>query len=655
MVAALLAVLLCAAPAVALAAPGDPGEPPATTTPSAAPRTEDAPAPSTPGDTDTDPGNLRIGLDYLGASPTLDLPGLNYTFALTLAVPDGTRPTALFGRVSLPAYLSGGAIDVLQGERVLSRTQIGNEPGAEVRLPLTGVVVDDSTHSVTFALRSYLRTTGFCEFDPADTFRLTSASLSFAGTPAAPTTVSDFLPPVLTQISLYVPADPTANEGAAAVSLATSIVNQYQSAPIGVATRALPRNSLTPPVDRDPTHRQIVIAENLTGGITLSDGGRYLVLGGSELHTEAAFLASAMSRLAMSSAAIPGPEKSAPQLARDVATLADIGVGDQHVTTIGWPTLAIGIDQARIGRPVHNIRVQLQGTYTPPPTGTGGRVVVRAGETVIDSWPVEAAGTFDRWVDVPNELVGRYTELRVTVERGDTRTACGDGYRSSLSLSSGGLLQTEPADPPIPPGFGSLPQSVMPRTQLAWTRGDFSDVNRGVILMTGLQRLSATPLGVDLVAMDQLNNKLPAVLIAADGTGLPALPLPVTGDDKGRIEVNIDGHAEVTNLPSVPFGSLQVLRDNNRTVLVATSTRSPALLDDALTWLNSDARRWAAMHGVAMIQAAKAPPVFIDGPKVTVSSASTISVGGWIGIVIATLAAVAAALFLLRLRHRRRQ
>ncbi|UAK40827.1 hypothetical protein K8O93_21915 [Gordonia bronchialis] len=41
----------------------------------------------------------------------------------------------------------------------------------------------------------------------------------------------------------------------------------------------------------------------------------------------------------------------------------------------------------------------------------------------------------------------------------------------------------------------------MPRTRLAWTRGDVADVTRAVAIITGLQRMSSVALGVDVVSM----------------------------------------------------------------------------------------------------------------------------------------------------------
>ncbi len=426
-----------------------------------------------------------------------------------------------------------------------------------------------------------------------------------------------------------------------------------------IETRALARAAtMIPPSTAGPLDRQIVIAENLPTGLTLADGGRYLTLGGDQLESEADFLTSNLAPLAVTSKAIPGNPLPAPQLARDVATLADLGVRDHVVSTVGWPSISVGIDQTRIGRPVHDVRVQLIGTYTPPPVGSGGQVVVRSGDTILDSWPIESSGTFDRWVQIPNEVLHRFTALTVTVERGDTRAACGDAYRSTLSLSSAGLVDTPETNPPLPANFNSLPQALMPRTQLAWTRGDIADVSRGMTLMTGMQRLSAAPLGVDLVAMSNVDLRRPAVLISADGAGPPALALPVSGSTTaGGLDVaGVDAQPAVTNEPLGPIGSLQVVAGDadSATTLVATSTAAPGLLDAALNWLNADPARWNSLRGSAMLMAKDAAPVFFTSPPATAASTgrstgATIGVGVGLVVVLGLL-----GLAFWWLRHRRR-
>lgn len=608
---------------------------------------DDAGAPTTGG------AGLSIGLDYLGAGATVTLPGQDYAYPLTVSVPPGTAPTVLRGTVALPPWVTGGTVDVRQGERLISRTAVPTAPNAAIALPLTGLRVDERTNSANLTLQSYLRTDGFCQFDPAQAFRFTDTRIEFAGRPAGVRTVGDFLPPVLTKLTLYVPSDPREAEGAAAVDVAAAVVARYQNVPVQIVTRSLPRTALRPPVATSPFERQIVIAEDLTAGLAVVDD-RYLTLGGPDLSRTAAFLTSDLSSLAMAAAAVPGPGVAAPQLPRAVTTLADLDVTDQQVTTTGWPSLSIGIDQTRIGRPVKDVRIQLRGTYTPPPSGSGGRVVVRAGDTVVDSWPTEAHGGFDTWVTLP-DAVNRFTDVTVTVERGDSGTLCGDAHRTSLSLSADGLVESTPADPPVPPGFGSLPQTLLPRTQLAWTTGDLADIRRAVQIVTGLQRMSATPLGIDTVAVSALNPKLPAVLIAADGEGLGDLPLPVKRTGQGEITVNyVGGGPAVTNIPQVPFGSLQVVRQNDRTVLVATSTGAPELLDTALTWLDDDQNRWSALDGTALLQTADQQPVLAVPPTIAHEADRGLSTGAWIGIGAAVaVAALVSSALILRRRGRR--
>ncbi|MFZ2510410.1 MAG: hypothetical protein WAW85_04890 [Gordonia sp. (in: high G+C Gram-positive bacteria)] len=605
-----------------------------------------APAAEGPLATSQDTGGFRLNLAQVGATRTLTLPGQNTDLPLVLAVPAGTTPVSIIGDASLPAYVTGGDIDVLQGDRLISRTAIEGRGRAPITLPLNGIQVDDTTASVELTLRTHLRTDGYCNFDPLDGLRLTSAEATFTGTPTAPRSVSDFLPAALTKVTFYIPSDPSSAEGAAAVRLGTSIVAHYGSAaPAQIETRALARDAtMAPPPAADPLERQVVIAGNLPGGLTLAPGGRYLTLGGDQLENEAEFLSSNIAPLAMASKAIPGNPLPAPQLAREVADLADLGVGDQYVSTVGWPSVSFGIDQTRIGRPVHDVRVQLIGTYTPPPSGSGGRVVVRSGDTVLDSWPAEGSGTFDRWVQIPDDVLHRFTAVTLTVERGDTRMNCGDAYRSSLSLSSAGLIESSAVSSAVPPGFDSLPQALMPRTQLAWTQGDVADVSRAMMLMTGLQRLSVAPLGVDLVAMADVDRLRPAVLIAANGTGLPELTLPVTSQDASAIDVaGVDGQPAVINEPTTPFGSLQVASavSGSATTLVATSTGAPELLDSALRWLSADPERWNALRGSAMLMSKDLPPVFFVSPAVP-EPAHTLSTGGRIGIGIGIVAAIGA-------------
>ncbi|WP_238422279.1 hypothetical protein [Gordonia sp. 'Campus'] len=595
-----------------------------------------------------------LSLRDLGSSTTISFPGQQGEVSLALAVPPNLTPTELRGIAQYPAFVTGGTVDVLQEGRLISRTPINTAVNSPIVLPLRGVRVE--RNAADLVLRTYLRTAGTCLFDPDSGFRIENATVSYGGREAAPNSVAEFLPPVLRKLTIYVPDDVRPAEGAAAVSLATAVVANYGSATVEIETASLPRGT-TPTEPIEPLERQVVINSDLDEGLSLAPGAGWPVLrlggGADQLPSQVGFLTSNLSSIAISSAAVAGAPFDAPQLAPVVNTLADLGVGDQQVTATGWPSISFGIDQARLGRPSKNVRIQVKGAYTP----MGGQIAVAIGPRVIASWPADGSGSYDHWVDIPQDLLTRYTELTVTYNHAGVREQCGDGTRTSLSLDSSGEVRSEPADPPTPAGFASLPQALMPNTAVAWTTGSVADVRRAVSLMTGLQRLSAVRLGVEVMPVeDAMASGGPAVIIAADGRGAPDVDLPVTADG-GTVSVrNDDGQrSEVVITPTLRFGSLQVARDDGRTVLVATSTDDPADLDAVLTWLEADPDRWPSLNGDALLQVSGEEPVEVlaDEQQVAPESSSG-SVWTVVAVVAAGVIVVAALVATVVVQRRRR-
>ncbi|MFW0785937.1 hypothetical protein AAFP35_15595 [Gordonia sp. CPCC 206044] len=604
-----------------------------------------------------------LSLRDIGASPTITFPGQQGEVSLSVPVPPDLSPSVLRGTTQLPSFATGGNVDVLQGDRLISRTPINPSPNAPIELPLRGVEVSENAADLT--LRAYLRVEGICQFDPETSFRINNATITYTGREAIPTTVAEFLPPVLRGLTIYVPDDVQQAEGASAVNLATAVVAHYGTAPVPIRTVALPRGAMTPPSVPGPLERQIVINSDAPPGVSVqrSRGSSYLVIGGSgeELLTQTEFLTSNLASIALSSSAVAGTLHSAPQLAPDVQTLADLGVTDQTVTSAAWPTITFGIDQTRLGRSAKGVRVQLSGSYSPGPGDANTSISVRVGDRVIDTIKTDGSGTYDTWVDIPDDVLTRYTEVTLTLERSDLGEGCGTGHRSTLSLNSSGEIRSDEADPPQPGGLASLPQTLMPRTQLAWTKGDVGDVSRAVQIGAGLQSLSAVPLGFDVVSVDTAgSSEQPAVLISADGTGLPDLDLPLQTDNRTLSVVSSSGERQastVTLNPGIQYGAVEVARDDNRTVLVATSTEDSGDLDALLRWLGTD-DRWGSVSGDAIMQVADHEPVRVATDEVNPPETDSGWTASWpIVVAIAVGAAVVAGLIVLGtllMRRRRR-
>ncbi|WP_245650194.1 hypothetical protein [Millisia brevis] len=596
-------------------------------------------------------------LDEVGSARTLSFPGATGEMSLSLPIPGDLVPVALRGVTESPAFVGGGTIDVVQGDRILSRTPIDPAPNAPIELPLNGIETEGAAADLRILTR--LNVDNTCVINPDNAFRIIDTQVEYAGREAIPQTVADFLPPVLRQLTLYIPDDVRQEEGAAAVSLAAAITAHYGSAHPRIVTASLPRASMTPPTAPGPLERQIVISTDRPAGLGIGpgpEGSTFLTIGGAadQLATQSTLLVSDLAQIAVASAAVAGPQPAVAQLAPTVRTLSDIGVGDTTVVSTGWPEITIGIDQTRLGRPATGVRVELAGSYTP--TGSGV-IAVRAGERTIATIPTDDSGSFDTFVDIPDDVLRRYTGVTVTLENAEAPAGCLDGPRSSLSLSSAGEIVSTTADPP-PAGFVSLPQALLPWTQLAWTTGDVADVARAVSIVTALQQLSAMPLDISVVDMaTAASSALPAILIAADGTGLPDPALPVTSDGSTITVRASDGSDQQLSLtPQLSYGALQVIRDGDRTLLIADSTGSPGDLDQLLARMSADGL-WSSADGEAVLQVAGREPVVVDvdvdAAEIAMTEESSTGIGP---IVVGALAAaglllVAALLFLRRRRR----
>lgn len=566
----------------------------------------------------TPPGGPVVSLADMGTAAPLAFYGDQGTAVVTIPVSPGLIPRALNATVELPVNVRSGTLTVTQDDRTISRVPLPALDQAPISIPLLGAELDDNAMTIT--IRTYLvPLEGYC-LDPTNPLRLTNGAVAFIGDEAPPTSVSDFLPPVLRSLTIAIPASPSLTEADAAVRLSAAIVARYgrQSTTVTVASLATP----LPPAA--PFGRVIVIQQGPETGLALVPGDgpipRLRISGPeNELTNQARLLSADVARLAMSSKAVVGPLKDAPQLPGNVTTLRSLGQPVVSAVALA-PQVSIGLDQTRMGRPARNVRVHLMGSYTPIPDSISARLVAVVGGETIDRWPSDSTGVIDRWVSVPDRLLERYTTVGVSLNIAGNTGRCGEFQPLTLTIDGDSVVQSEPAVPPVPGGFQSLPQALMPQVQIGIGPDVFADTVRATAIVIGLQRMSALPL--DTVVTDiqrAIDSRRPAILIAANGWEHPEIAVPLSVA-KGRITVagvasgGGDDDAEpigVTLDPELRFGSLQAFFDGGRALLVATSNAAPAQLDGLLRWLGSDSRRWPRLDGIALVAAPGRQPVMV--------------------------------------------
>lgn len=609
-----------------------------------------------------------LSLADLGSDANLSFYGETSSVTVSIPVPNGLTPSTLNATLNLPFDIRYGLLSVSQDDQVLSKVPLPLVDSAPVTIPLGGIRVVGDSVSLTLTL-NVLADEGFC-LDQLNPVQLVRASVGYTGTEVAPATVADFLPPIVRAFTIAVPAAPSTAESDTAVQLAAALAARYRGQAPRITLVPLADGMATPNEPASPMERQIVVRTGPDLGLSLiptSGIPALLVSGGPDtLANQSRLLTDPSLSMAVSAKAVAGDLHPATWTPGNSTTLADLGRPTLTSTGVA-PQVGIALDQTRFGHPIQGVRVHLLGSYTPVPAAFGAQLTASVGGEVIDSWSPDTGGSIDRWVDVPDRLLTRYTNLVVAVNTSGNTGRCGEFQPITLRVGGNTVVETSPAPVPIP-GFGSLPQALMPRVQVGVKESSFVDTMRAAQIVVGLQRLSGTPLATTVTSLKQaMDGTDPAILISADGWADPAITLPVSASDRQLTLAGVQPGAPATTLtldPGIQFGSLQTLFTGKRTVLVATSNGAPDALDGLLRWLGDDPQRWSQLSGSALVGVAGREPALVPGrtpsgiygPTVvpvsqTVAERSESSPVLWVsaGVVVA----VAAGAVALRWRSRR--
>lgn len=621
-------------------------------------------APVTAADPTPGPGGAVapvLAMPDMGVSGTIafTVNRFNARRSVSFPVLRGLVPEEMRARLELPVFLRFGTITVSQNGRQISRVGLPLESDGDLVIPLKGVELSGEWLTLDLALTA-LPAWDYCWEDYAPV-RLTNAAIAFSGAEVPPKSVADFLPSVLRKVTIGLPANPSPAESSAAVQVATAVAQRNGQKP-DVVVVPLPDGATAFGAPPAPMERQIVVKEGANRGLSLQGGGfpSLLISGnGAELADQARLLSDESLKLAVSMTAVPGPLPE-PELVGDTTTVGDLKQTDLLAESL-WPKVNIEVDQTRFGHSLADIRIHLLGFYTPLPEYFGGEATVTVGGEVIDRWPSTGDGTIDRELTIPARLIKRSMSVEVAVRVDGNPGHCGEHLPIAVRIDPGSTVQVGTASPPVPQGFQSFPQALMPRVDFGIGEDSLADTIRAVQIGVALQRLSAVPLITEVKSLrEAIDSGGSAVLISSGGWADQSIALPFNTDG-GKITVqgvDPEGGGLTMNLePETKFGSLQTIFDGKRALMVATSNGAPWQLDSLLTWLNGSGR-WSGLNGRAIIAVPDGPPITVPNPPVTDSGSagsSTQSDGEdwfwWVAGGIAGIAAIGAVVILLLARR----
>ncbi|MGE2722815.1 hypothetical protein [Mycolicibacterium celeriflavum] len=577
---------------------------------------------------------LRLSWEQLGMSPTIGFTAANSAQSVTIPVPEGTRLGMFFGELQSIVNVTGGYIEIAGDDGSL----LGSVPIPDVSLgqatvpfaiDVSTLVIRDQTARFNVVLRQ-MGADPICGSTPNVT--INRLAVEFIGPITPPTTIDQFFPVLLSGIDIYVDPAPTKSEGQAVVTLASLLTRHYRDIPIDLRVLPLPRTD-EPLSEWNAMRRTVVVRDGVTddrGGevaVTAPHGVPYLLItgkGGSLVDQTALFRSQLLVISQTPTAAIDSTEPMAVR-GTNTASFRQLGAGGR-ITVLGQSSIYTGFDTAVFGLAnPGRLDVHLLAHYSSVKDSEKGTLLVRSGGQVLYSAELDQSGRLDATFSVPGDLGSRGAGLELAVTYEPAPGACNPRTvpltfeiddASTVTVAGGNVSMG---------GFEALPVGFSPTFQVALGEYDTNYLSRAVAVIAPVQKLTSRELLPTLVDVNQAAHSGSGALIVADSKAVEETRLePPIASERNAVEMDLPPDV-VARIPG-GLGSIQAFADNDRTVVLVTTSGDWSLVNPVFDYLVTRPGGWRDLRGDVVVAGAggKAKNITIhsNGPALRVAETS---------------------------------
>lgn len=593
--------------------------------------------------TDTVPLNLVVS-DGNGSSET------------SIPVLPGLIPTSLSATITATGGASApaGTYTLLAGE---SAASVDTLTGGPVTIPLTSESVKDGL--ILVRLTSQILDPNGCAYDsPTNTTTgsVKSATITYAGSPNAPVTVSEFFSEAVKSIGLISAPDAVAFTAPAVLQAAASLGTAYTKAAISTSEPA--PGPYARIVRFVPTTGPVVATiqtGTATPTMTLSGDPAAMVAAARALGSSSVALASSGTTTSMQE------NGQAPDSLN--LTWADLGSQSPSLSGIGTMTAVVSVPQARFGQPISQLAITINGRHVPTPSGTNTTASLLVNDRLLASTLLTDNDTFTLSGTVGPDSISRSNRVSVQVQSVLTSGDCRATFiPARVDIDAKASTFTATAGQSLAPGFERFPQVLKHQLPVAFAKAPTPiDLSNAVTIVASMSRLEYAPLTVTVpAAADFLNSSQPGLLINAGPEESTALGAPLPFDPT---------RAPVTNPPTFsvavaePFAAIEAFQSGERDVLMLGAypaqapDRAQALQNELTAAIAPAPDGFYEMTGDVFFAGGAVKPASINFDTPTTPSAAAESGSGtpaWLialGLLLLLLVAAAIAAWLLRRRR----
>jgi len=613
----------------------------------------------------SDPPGVRLAWPTLGLEPETFL-GADSSASFTVPVPNGLTAARLQGLVHAPMNIDAGYLEVNDGDgKFLAAVDLPPAGSAQAVTPLDVDIstarVRASTVNLTLTVRPLDYADRFC--GPLQQLTLSDLATTFTGTESAATTIANFFPPVLEQVTIYAPTDADAAEQQSVLTLVSTLTRLYRPQPLEIRTINRPRGVTPRPAGQ--LTRAIVLEAGGPAGMRVENAGNlgaYLRVSGQgdELSTQISLLVMQLQSLVQTAASRVDQPGSEAVASGDTRTFGQLNlIGKTDVLRTG--SLRVAVDRSSLGPGrVESVQVNLVADYTPVPKDDSASVVVRSGDVVVYQAPLDNTGQLDAKFDLGSRDFGQWINLDLALTY-TPQQPCGPfiapitfqvSQRSTLTVHRGG--------PPLG-GFGALPSDFSPSFMVALDGSSPNQLSYAARTIAAIARTTSEQLTPQVVDLKAAADATSGALIVAKSAAIGQTSLnPPVGGDGTTLDIGLP--TELRASVDEGLGSIQAFADRprNRSIVLITTTDAWTLVDPLFAYLDGLDGGWSALTGDVLAAGAAGVPTNVairsDAENIdNIGLPPTQSSNQWIPVgvgatVVATIAIIAAALWSRRRR-----
>lgn len=624
-----------------------------------------APAAAEPVDADVpDVAGVTLAWPALGLEPEMFL-GPNSSSSFTVPVPVGLSAARLQGTIAAPLNIDAGYLEISDSNGgLIAAVDLPPAASAQAATPIdvdiSAARPRASSIGLSFTLRTQDNADRFC--GPLQQLVLSDLTTVFTGTESPATTIANFFPPVLEQVTIFAPDDADAAEQQSALTLVSTLTRLYQPQRLAIRVVSQPRGAIPPPAGQ--LARAIVVEAGGTAGLRVENAGTpgaHLRVSGSgdELSTQVSLLVNQLQTLVQTAASRVDQAGAEAAPSGDTLTFSQLGMsGRTDVLRTG--SLTVGVDRSSLGTGrVDSVQVHLLADYTPVPNGDAASVIVRSDDIVVYRTALDDTGHLDATFDLDAPTFGQWINLDLALTYTPAE-ACGPliapitfqiDPRSTLTMRRGG--------PPLE-GFGAVPSEFSPGFLVALDGTSPDQLAYAARTIAAIARLTSQQLIPQVVDLSTAADATTGALIVAESAALAQTSLnPPVGGDGTTVDLGLP--TELRADFDDGLGSIQAFADRprNRSVVLITTTDAWSLVDPLFNYLDAPGGGWSQLTGDVLAAGAAGDPTNVAirsaGEVFEAPTATPDPVKQWlpIGIGVAAVAAVAIIAVILLAGRRR--